>query len=107
MISAKDALKLSTAQLSPKDKEEADKLEAEIEIVVSKTMEYRGCELTVSTTNGNAIAEVNQRLKRAGYQPQWQALVEQHKLNAALQTHVGFRLSLSPNDDAYQPYPLH
>ena len=105
MIAAKEALRLPTAQLSATEVEDANKLEAEIEESVINSMERRGCDLTTSQTNGNVIAEVNQRLKRAGYLPQWRPLVEKHKLDATIQQHVGFQLSLAPSDDAYgQPF---
>ena len=104
MIAAKEALRLPSAQLSATEVEDANKLEAQIEESVIKSMERRGCDLTTNVTNGNVIAEVNQRLKRAGYLPQWRALVEKHKLDAAVQQHVGFQLSLSPSDDAYSPF---
>lgn len=102
MIPATEALRLPSAQLSVDEIAAADALEAEIEAHVSKFMERRGCDFVVKETRNNVIAEINQRLKTAGYQFQWQPLVEQHPLNKAVQKHVGFRLTLAPNDEAYR-----
>lgn len=101
MIPAAEALKLPTAQLTDEERAAADKLEADIEEHVRVGMQRRGVDLSIKEINGNVIAEVNQRLKAAGFTPQWQAQVERHKLNAALQAHVGYKLSLSPSDQAY------
>ena len=103
MITAKEALQLSTAQLSADELKAVEKLEAEIDAHVKESMQHRGCEIKLSETNGNVIAETNQRLKRAGYQPQWQQVVDKHKLNAAIQVTVGYHLFLAPDDDAYAP----
>ena len=101
MISAVDALRLPSAQLSEEERAGADKLEIEIEIHIRKFMERRGCDFETKETRGNVIAEINQRLKAAGYVPQWKPLLERHKLNNAAVTHVGFGLSLAPSDPAY------
>ena len=102
MIPASEALNLSCAQLTVEETAAANALEAFIEEHVRQHMARRGCELAVKETNANVIAEVNQRLKWAGYIPQWQALVERNKFNAATQQHVGFQLSLGPTDESYR-----
>ena len=102
MIPAIEALRLPNAQLTVEEIAAADALEAFIEDHVRKNMARRGCELAVKETNANIIAEVNQRLKAAGYLPQWQALVERNKFNAATQQHVGFQLALGPTDESYR-----
>jgi hypothetical protein len=103
VISAKEALTQPSAQLTPEQLEKADTIEKTVEEHVLKFMERRGVDLEIKETDGNIIAELNQRLKAAGYLPQWKPLLQQHRLNAALQTHLGFRLSLAPSDEAYQP----
>jgi hypothetical protein len=102
MIPAVEALKLSCAQLTPEESAAVGKLETEIEEHIRKSMARRGCEFDTKETNGNVISEVNQRLKAVGYNPQWQPLIQRHKLNAATQEHIGFRLTLAPNDESYR-----
>lgn len=102
MISAAEALRLPSAQLTPEESASADALEMSIESYVRLKMERRGCEYTTPETRPNIIAEVNQRLKTAGYQPQWQALVEQSVVKGAAPRHVGFKLALAPTDEAYR-----
>lgn len=101
MISAVDALKLPGAQLTSEEQIAADKLESDIEKHVRKNMRINGIDYKTDETRPVVIAEVNQRLKRAGWQPQWQALVEPNKFNPAAMKHVGFGLALSPSDAAF------
>lgn len=101
MISAAEALRLPSAQLTSEESTASDALETAIEAHVRLKMERRGCEYTTEEKRPNVIAEVNQRLKRAGYQPQWQALVQQGKFSNN-RVHMGFSLSLAPTDEAYQ-----
>lgn len=102
MISAVEALQLPRAQLSVEDKEAADALEIAIEAFVHDNMEWRGLQFTSKEKRPNAIAEVMQRLKAAGYETRLEFVVEQHPLNKAMQQLVGFQLSLSPSDEAYR-----
>jgi hypothetical protein len=101
VITAIEALKLKTAQLSADDLATVDRLESQIEEHIRMHMEHRGCELSLKETNNNIIAELNQRLKEAGYATQWGALTESHPLNAAKKVVVGFHLVLAPTDEAY------
>jgi hypothetical protein len=102
VIRAEAALRLPTAQLSEEELRKADTVEREIETLVLKGMERRGVDLNIAETSSNIIAEVNQRLKQAGYNAQWQALIESHPLNKAMNKLVGFKLSLSPTDESYR-----
>ena len=101
MISAAEALRLPSAQLTPEESTAADTLEDEIETHVRQHMERRGIEFSTKEKRGNVIAEVNQRLKGAGYLPQWQAIIEQGKFSTN-RVHTGFGLSLAPTDEAYR-----
>lgn len=102
MISAAEALRLPSAQLTSEERATADALEADIEAHVRLKMERRGCEFTTNETRSNVIAELNQRLKAAGFQPQWQAIIEPPRIGLGTPTHVGFKLALAPSDDAYR-----
>lgn len=102
MIRAEAALRLPTAQLNEEEIRRANIIMQEIETSVMAKMERRGVDLNIAESSSNVIAEVNQRLKRAGYNAQWQALLETHPLNKATTKHVGFKLSLSPSDESYQ-----
>lgn len=101
MISAKEALQLDTARLSVEQIAQADKLEADIDTHVRKRMERRGVDFHSEVTDPNVVAEVNQRLIRAGYEPSWRFLIEKHSLNHAIQKCVGVQLGLRPKDAAY------
>jgi hypothetical protein len=102
VIPAVEALKLERAQLTPEDIEAINALELEIEAHVRENMEWRGVQFESKEKRPNIIAEVIQRLKVAGYEPRLEFMVEPHPLNKAIQQLVGFRLSLSPNDEAYR-----
>jgi len=101
VITAIEALKLPTAQLTDEERIAADKLEADLEVHVRNNMKLNGVEYRTEEKNPVVIAEVNQRLKRAGWQPQWQMLAEPHKLNKAINSVIGFGLFLAPNDAAF------
>jgi len=102
VISATDALALPTAQLTAEETEAANKLEAEIEVHVLAKMERKGIDFESKETRPNVIAEINQRLKAAGFDPQIQFVVDQHPLNKAIQRCIGFRLSMWPSDESYR-----
>jgi uncharacterized protein YcbX len=102
VIPAVEALQLPGAALSAEEREAADKLELAIEAHVRSKMTRQGVTFVTEETRGEVIADVNQRLKAAGYQSQWTAQVEQHPLNKALQRVVGFSLSLAPTDESYR-----
>ncbi len=102
MIPASEALQLTSATLSDEERAAADRLEAHIEEEVKKRMTYRGVDIDGKETNRNVLAAVNHRLIAAGYNAQWQIVVDQHPLNRAVQHVVGFKLALSPSADAYR-----
>jgi hypothetical protein len=99
---AAEALLLPSARLTDDERAAVDKLEKAIDEHVHKSMAYRGVDFTGKETNLNVLAEVNQRLKDAGYTLEWKYLVERHQLNAALTKMVGFQLVLGPSDEAYR-----
>jgi len=101
VISAAEALRLASAQLTDEEKQAADGLEILIEEYVRKGMKRNGVDLETKMTNRSVIAEVNHRLRAAGWSTQWEPIVERHKLNAAVQSVTGWRLSLFPTDAAY------
>lgn len=103
MISAAEALALSSAQLSAEELARVAELEAEIEAHIQKNMERRGTEFKGGKeTNPNVLAELNQRIKSAGYAPDFKYVIEKHPLNAALTRLVGFEIGLYPTDDSYR-----
>jgi hypothetical protein len=104
VITAVEALQLPSAQLTDEEKAAADGLELLIEEHVRKGMGRNGVDLQVGMTNPKVIAEVNQRLKRAGWATQWSPIIERHKLNAALQNLTGFGLNLFPTDESYKEH---
>lgn len=101
MISATDALRLPSAQLTGEEAAAADSLEAKIESGIRAAMERRGIDLQTNETRGNVIAEINQRLKAAGWVVQWRARVEPPRVGLT-PTLVGYDLSLAPSDEAYR-----
>jgi hypothetical protein len=102
MISAAEALSLPRAQLTAEEKAAADALESLIDENVRISMSRRGCNIEGKEFNPNVIAEVNQRLKTAGYMTNWQFVIEQNRFNKAVQQPIGFRLELFPTDEAYR-----
>ncbi len=102
MIPASEALQLNTAKLTDEERAAADRLEAMIEEQVRKSMAYRGVDIEGKETNRNVLAAVNFRLIAAGYNAQWQIVMDQHPLNRAIQNVVGFKLALSPSTEAYR-----
>ena len=100
MIPAIEALALGTAQLTDEEVELANKLEATISEHVRENMRRNGCELETKETNPIVIAEVDYRLKVAGYVPEWRQFIKQHPLNKAINQCVGFGLFLAPSFDA-------
>lgn len=102
MIPAIEALALPSAQLTDEEKAAADKLEGLIEEHVRTGMQRNGVNLQTTVTHPGIITEVNQRLRSAGWVGEWQPLVEQNQLNRAVQKHIGFKLSLYPNDESYR-----
>lgn len=102
MIPAHEALKLPTAQLSEEQMHRADALEADIDRTVRSSMERRGCDIETKETDANVVAEVNQRLKTAGYSTEWRPNVEQNRLNPTMMKHIGWKLTLAPTDVAYK-----
>ena len=102
MISPSEALQLPTAQLNDEEASAADGLMLLIDEHVRKGMTRAGVDLTTKMTNRNVVAEVNCRLRALGWITEWRPIVEQHRLNAAVQNHTGFQLSLIPSDEAYK-----
>lgn len=100
MILAADALDLPTAEPTAAELAAANMLEAEIEAEVRKTMAFNGIDFKTDVTDAKVIAIVNQRLKAAGWNAQWQMLVEQNKFTKG-QSLVGFGLNAAPNDESY------
>jgi hypothetical protein len=105
MIEASEALGLATAQLSDEDSKLVDSIEAQLTEHIKTKMERRGVDMKFDgITNSNVLAEINQRLKRAGWMPTWQPLVEPHPLHQNKQRLTGYMLSLAPSDTAYATY---
>jgi hypothetical protein len=104
VIPAVEALRLQTAQLSDEEKAAADRIESEIEEAVRKGMTRSGLNFQSKENRPVVIAEINQRMKAAGYEPGAQLVVDVHPLNKAQQIVVGFRMGLAPTDESYRAY---
>lgn len=102
MISATDALLLPRAQLTEDERKAADDMEAALEAHIRSTMTRYGCdELYTTEMNRKVLAEVNQRLIRAGWKPTWHMRTEIGTLTAD-RRHTGFQVTLEPSAEAYQ-----
>lgn len=102
MISAVEALRLPSAQLTPDEVRAADVLELAIENHVRAHMTWHGCEenFTTPEKRSHVMAEVNYRLRKAGWVAQWQMLVEKGRFSSN-QIHAGWTLTmLLPSDEA-------
>jgi hypothetical protein len=100
VIPAHEALTLPTAQLTEEQRDHADKLEEQIDKAVREHMRRNGLDMQVKQADPAVIAEVNQRLRAAGWGAVWNPIVDEHRLNKALRVIVGFSLNLFPSDDA-------
>jgi hypothetical protein len=107
VIAAIEALRLPSAVLTDEERVAVDKLEKDIEEYVLANMSFRGVEMEGKETRANVLSAVNHRLVTAGYNAQWNLIANKHPLNAALTQIVGFKLSLSPNADAYKQLNVH
>lgn len=101
MISAVEALRLPSAMLTDEERTAADRIEAELEIHVRKYMEFRGVDFKTTETRNNVIAELNQRLKAAGWSTQWQRMSRPNRLSGGAQECVGHMLFIAPTDESY------
>ena len=105
MIRAADALCLPAAQLTADEVRAADVLERALEHHVIAHMSRAGCTAPFETRDERRpaiIAEVTQRLRKEGWIPQWEMLVEQGRFSNN-QIVVGWRLAgLGPTDEAYR-----
>jgi hypothetical protein len=101
VIPAVDALQLPSALLTHEDLAAVEKLETEIEVHVRRTMGRRGPEpFKTGEVRGNIIAEVNQRLRAAGWAPVWSQLGEQSRVTGKV-TVIAYGLDLPPSDATY------
>lgn len=103
MISAVEALRLPSAKLTVEELQAADELEKMIDAHVQKFMAWRGFDFIGKETRPNVIAEVNQRLRAAGFQTEIRFTGEKNRFNAAAPpTITGFSLNAFPTDEAYK-----
>ena len=102
MIRAEEALRLPSAQLSEAELKRVDLIMSEIETGIRVGMKYNGMTMTLKESDASVIAAVHQRLKLAGFNAQWNQLVEAHRLNKALRECVGYQLTIGPSDEAYR-----
>jgi hypothetical protein len=102
MISAVEALALPTALLTDEELKAADNLVNAIEHQIHGHMRRNGVTLEGTESRPHVIAEVNQRLKEAGYEANWQLVFDQHPLNKALTRPAGYKLGISPTDESYR-----
>lgn len=101
MIPATEALRLPSAQLTEEERTAAEVLEKAIDTHIRQHMEWRGCQIKITEVRLNVIAEINQRLKAAGYQADWHRMAERSQVTGEERL-VGFLLVLAPLDEAYR-----
>lgn len=102
-MTAREALALPSAQITPDDQHAAAVLLLDVHCHIRASMEFRGCfGFQTKELRTTVIALVNQLLRRDGWEPQWVALREPDPADKRKQVHVGWGLSLVPSDAAYQ-----
>lgn len=111
MITAAEALRLDCAKLDAAQTARVERIMAQIEEIVRKSMRRNGCDISAdcdlnTETDGAVVAEVNQRVKDAKWSPTWKVRLRPHPLNKALQETVGYILILAPMDAAYAEVPV-
>lgn len=102
MISAVQALRLPCAQLTPKQRDAADALDQSLSAFAEANMERRGVNgFQTRETDPNVIAEVNVRLKAAGWDVQLEPMATQSAINPRQGVHVGWKINLAPSVASY------
>lgn len=102
MIDASDALLLPRAQLTEDERKAADAMETAIEAHVHLTMQRGGTSaFHTAENNQNVVAEVNWRLVRANWSPEWHAKMVRGQFSDQM-TCVGYQLTMRPTQEAYR-----
>jgi hypothetical protein len=102
VITAVEALLLPTARLNLDQLKAVEKLLSQLDEATRTDMGRGGIDMNTNLNDVNVVAEVDLRLKAAGWAPQWTQMIGPHRFNAALQQIVGHRLQLRPSPDAYK-----
>lgn len=103
MISARDALKLPSAQLRPSDAEAAASLLAEIDTYVREHMGPGGCVVPVDPARVNQaiVIEVERVCRSLGWEAEFQRKMVPSAFDPRQVTN-SFQLSLRPSVSAYE-----
>ena len=104
MIAAAEALQLATAQLTPEEVADVNKLEEKIDAHVRLTMGRNGTDFKFDgDPSPKVLAEVNVRIKQAGFNTQWEQIGEPNRFNKAAPPRIiGYVIHMSPNDESYR-----
>lgn len=97
MITASEALRLPSAQLTEDDKGIVAKLLREIETGIQTSMKRNGFEFQTNNTNPAAMFEVVVILQEHGFTVQCQPLLNQPAIHGGRPTHVGYALQCAPS----------
>jgi len=102
MITAIEALRLPSAKLTDEQSEKATDVINKIDAQVRMKMTRGGLTMILNVTDQSVLAHVAILLKQAGWNPQWMPVHEQSSIRGAQPKHVGFQLTLAPQESAYE-----
>lgn len=100
MITASEALQLSSAQLTPEAKEKIQKILTSIDTEIRKHMDFAGCIIHVNETNLNVIQAVVLELKQCQWEVQINPISEVSQLSGQPNV-IGFAFRLYPAESVY------
>jgi hypothetical protein len=102
MISAADALRLGSAQLTEEDNKIVQKLLGEIDNAIrnKKVMRRNGFDYTTNSTNPAAMFEVVSILQDHGYVVNCQPILRQGQVHGSKPFHDGYALNVAPSREA-------
>lgn len=99
MITPAEALQLRTARLTCEELTAVEVLQDKVEAHIREHMRRGGVQLDITETRAPVLVELQSRIRRAGWVLQTWALEEASRVTDKKRV-VGYRLVLSPPDDA-------
>lgn len=101
MITAKEALRLPSAQLTPEEQHDVEELLKRIDQAVRTGMQHNGIVFESTEVRPQVNAEVIARLRHAGWSPQAIPEVEQPRFTGGKPSIRKVTIMLLPADESY------
>lgn len=100
IISAAEALRLPSAQLTDDDVRVVNKILTEIDAGIRRSMHRNGFEFQTNCTNAAAMFEVATVLQDRGYVVNCQPIVRPPRIQGGPPTHEGYTITCAPSREA-------